>query len=425
MEAPGLFKLSRGLLHMTSPGQLISVFNHHRHPCYDTSMIDQPRILILSTGAGQGHNRAAQALEAAAQKIVPEGTVRRLDSLDYTTESFRAIYSKYYIETVKNAPTLWGWAFQQTDVPWRAQALREWFERINAQPLVREILEFEADFVINTHSVPAAVTSHLLRRGKIRAHNSVVVTDFYAHASWLVRQFHRYFVAHEEERRQLMAYGIPGERISVTGIPVAPEFSEKKDPAVLRRELGLDPELPMVLLAAGAFGVVPVQEMLSPLLEVPAKYQITVLCGRNKKLKKTVESFLEGRTEEFPRFTVLGYTEKIHRWMGAADLFITKPGGLSSAESLAMGLPMVLTDPIPGQEVSNAMYLLEHGAAVIPTSTSTIGYKVEKLLTRPDSLERIKTAAGRLGRPAAAETILKTLLSCAGDGFVSLEKPEE
>lgn len=399
-------------------------------------MNNHPRILILSAGAGQGHNRAAEALETAARKIVPEGMILRLDSLDYTTESFSTIYSKYYIETVKNAPTLWGWAFEQTDVPWKTQDLREWFERINAQPLVKEIREFEPDFVINTHFVPAAVTSYLLRRGKIHTHNSIVVTDFYAHATWLVRQFHRYFVAHEEERRQLMSYGIPAERISVTGIPVAPQFSEKKDPGQLKKELGLDPDLPLILLAAGAFGVVPVQDILSPLLEIRPKCQIAVLCGRNNRLKKSVENFVRihrhGASEDrsgdlplFPIFTVLGYTEEIHHWMGAADLFITKPGGLSSAESLAMGLPMVLTDPIPGQEVSNAMYLLEHGAAVMPTSPATIGYKIEKFLTTPDYLDRIRTAAGRLGRPEAAESILKTVLTCAGDEQISLEKPEE
>lgn len=397
-------------------------------------MNEKPRILILSAGAGQGHNRAADALEAAARRIAPGGEVLKLDSLDYTTESFSTIYSKYYIETVKNAPTLWGWAFEQTDVPWRAQDLREWFERINAQPLVKEIREFEPDFVINTHFVPAAVTSHLLRRGKIHTHNSIVVTDFYAHATWLVRQFHRYFVAHEEERRQLMYYGIPAERVSVTGIPVAPQFSEKKDPGQLKKELGLDPDLPLVLLAAGAFGVVPVRDMLSPLLDIQSKCQIAVLCGRNEKLKKSVEDFIETQETQrvrsgdfplFPIFSVLGYTEEMHLWMGAAELFITKPGGLSSAESLAMGLPMVLTAPIPGQEVSNAMYLLEHGAAVMPTSPATIGYKIEKFLTNPDYLDRIRTAAGRLGRPGAAEHILKTILTCAGDEQISLEKPEE
>ncbi len=348
-----------------------------------------------------------------------------LDSLDYTTESFSAIYSKYYIETIKNAPTLWGWAFEQTDVPWRNHVLREWFERINTQPLVKEIKEFAPDFVINTHFVPAAVTSYMLRRGRIRTHNSIVVTDFYAHATWLVRQFHRYFVAHEEERRQLMSYGIPGERISVTGIPVAPHFSENKDPKTLKRELGLDANLPLVLLAAGAFGVVPVRDMLVPLIEIRTECQIAVLCGKNKKLIKGVEQFIQEQAGEYPRFKVLGYTEEIHLWMGGADLFITKPGGLSSAESLALGLPMVLTDPIPGQEVSNAMYLLEHGAAVMPTSPATMGYKIEKFLTTPDYLERIRTAAGKLGHPEAAEAVIKTVLSCTDDTCVCLEKSEE
>jgi len=388
-------------------------------------MNSQPRILILSAGSGQGHNQAARALEAAAQRIVPDGDIRMLDSLDYTTESFRTIYSKYYIETVKNAPTLWGWAYERSDVPWRNQNLRVWFERINAQPLVKEIIGFDPDFVINTHFVPAAVTSNLIRRGRIDTHNSVVVTDFYAHATWLVRDFHRYFVAHEEERQQLASYSIPLDRITVSGIPVAPQFSEKTDPKEARSLLGLNPELPVILLAAGAFGIVPVDTILSPLLQIRKECQIVVLCGKNKKLQSTVRSFIKKRTTPNPRFTVLGYTDKIHEWMAAADIFITKPGGLTTAESLAIGLPLMLTDPIPGQEVSNAMYLLEHGAAVMPTSPATVGYKVEKFLTHPEYLQRIKTAAANLGRPGAAGTIIRSILTNRGEEAVSLAKPDE
>lgn len=385
----------------------------------------QPRILILSAGSGQGHNQAARALEAAAQQIVPEGGIRMIDSLDYTTESFRTIYSRYYIETVKNAPTLWGWAFERSDVPWRNQNLREWFERINAQPLVKEIIGFNPDFIINTHFVPAAVTATLIRRGKLDAHDSVVVTDFYAHATWLVRNFHRYFVAHEEERQQLVSYSIPPDRITVSGIPVAPQFSEKTDPREARTQLGLDPELPVILLAAGAFGVVPVDTILSPLLRIRENCQVVVLCGKNRKLQSTVRSFIKKNNTSNPRFTVLGYTDEIHAWMAAADIFITKPGGLTTAESLAIGLPLMLTNPIPGQEVSNAMYLLEHGAAVMPTSLATVGYKVEKFLTHPEYLERIKTAAANLGRPDAAATIIRSILVNRDEEAVSLAKPDE
>jgi len=386
-------------------------------------MSKKPRILILSAGAGQGHNQAARALEAAVRGILPEAEVKMLDSLDYTTESFKTIYSRYYIETVKNTPTLWGWAFEWTDVPWKNQNLREWFERINAQPLVKKILGFKPDFVINTHFVPAAVTSYLIRRGKLSAHHSIVVTDFYAHATWLVRKFHRYFVAHEEERQQLVSYNIPSERISVSGIPVAPEFSSKPDKKAIRTHLGLKPDLPVVLLAAGAYGVVPVHSILEPLLRISRECQLVVLCGKNSKLQDTVRSFIHEKNISNPHFTVLGYTDEIHTWMSAADLFITKPGGLTTAESLAIGLPLMLTDPIPGQEVSNAMYLLEHGAAVMPTSPATVGYKVEKFLTNPDYRDRIKKAAVNLGRPKAAEEIIRTLLSHRKEDIISLAFP--
>ncbi len=402
-----------------------------------------PKILILSAGSGQGHNRAAQALQAAVPSVSPDSPVRMIDSLDYTGESFRTIYSTYYIETVKKAPTLWGWAYERTDIPWKNQRLRQWFERINSQPLVKEILDHDPDIIISTHFVPAAVTSHLLRRGKLRAHSSVVVTDFYAHATWLVRAFNRYFVAHEEERRQLESYGIPSDRVSVSGIPIDPKFaallpnSEAK--RKMRLRLGLESEQPTLIVAAGAFGVVSVDRIIAPLLELSLPLQIVVICGRNEKLKEKLRSFLALRgietdengnsaaasgpaAETGTAFKLIGFTEEIHNWMAAADLFVSKPGGLTSAECLACGLPMVLTDPIPGQEVYNAMYLLEHGAAVIPTSPETIGYKIEKLLSRPEYFSRLRERAGLLGRPAAAAEILRKTIESREERVISIQK---
>jgi processive 1,2-diacylglycerol beta-glucosyltransferase len=148
---------------------------------------------------------------------------------------------------------------------------------------------------------------------------------------------------------------------------------------------------------------------------IESPVQIPIICGRNESLQKDLEKFASQHQKEFPIFKILGFTKEMHEWMHLADLFIGKPGGLTTSECLACGLPMVIWHPIPGQEVYNSNYLLENGAAVTPDTASTLGYKVDQLLKDPQRLERMQQQARKLAHPNAAQDILETIL----------EKPNE
>lgn len=371
------------------------------------------KVLILSTSAGTGHVRAAAALEKACHEIPGIAEVANVDALAFTNKLFRDFYSKLYLTLVQDAPTLLGWWYEKSDEPWKTDRMRLLLDRLNTRPLVRLLARMQPDITVCTHFMPAEIISHLITQKVIQAKLSIVVTDYDFHAMWLSRAFHRYFVALDETKAYLTTLGLPGERITVSGIPVDPEFGKNQDKPALRKKLGLRAEGPVVLVSAGALGVNPAEQVVKSLRTLPQRAQVAVVCGKNPEAKERVVAELAkggngpGRVE----FRVLGYVEDMPAWMGAADLLVSKPGGMTSAEAMASGLPMVIYDPIPGQEERNSDQLLEKGAAIKCNEITILGYKVGKVLGEPGKLEAMRQAARRLGQPQAATKVVQTLLA--------------
>jgi processive 1,2-diacylglycerol beta-glucosyltransferase len=364
------------------------------------------RVLILSASAGSGHVRAAEALAKTFAHEPGVEAVKHLDALKFTNKLFRNFYSKFYIQLVKSAPEVLGWAYKASDEPWKTDAMRLRLDRLQSLRLVRFIRRFQPDIVICTHFMPTGIIAHLIQKGLIQTHLSVVVTDLDMHAMWLSRTFHRYFVAMEETKAHLVALGLPPERVTVSGIPIDPVFAQPADRPALRRELGLDPERFTLLFSAGTFGVGPAEIAVAKLLQIRHPIQIVLICGNNPELHTRVETLVRAN----PLVKVLGYTRRMHDYMKTADLFLGKPGGLTTAEALACGLPMAILGPIPGQEDRNSDHLLEEGAAIKCNEMTTIAYKIDRLLDTPERLATMHQNALRLGHPHAAETIVRTLL---------------
>jgi processive 1,2-diacylglycerol beta-glucosyltransferase len=365
------------------------------------------RVLIISASAGTGHLRCADALATvfAADPRVRE--VRHEDALKYTNKLFREFYSTLYTKLVRNAPQLLGFVYRASDEPWKNEAVRLQFDRLNTRPLVKFIREFDPHITVCTHFMPAGIISHLIEKGELDAHLSIVVTDFDCHAMWLSRLFHRYFVAIDETRAHLEALGLPGERITVTGIPIDPVFGKPIDRVAARAAYELDFEKPALLLSAGALGVGPTEVVVRRLMELRSPAQTVVICGKSDELRTKITEIVG---EDNRAFRVLGYSDRMHELMRMSDLFIGKPGGLTTSEALACGLPMAIVSPIPGQEERNSDHLLEEGAAIKCNEFTTIPFKIDALLHDPQRLERMRANALRLGRPRAAQDVVETLL---------------
>ena len=184
--------------------------------------------------------------------------VRNVDALRFTNKLFRDFYSKLYIQLVHKAPTLLGFVYRNSDEPWKTDRMRLMLDRLNTGSLERFISKFDPDITVCTHFMPAEIISYLISKGKLNARLSIVVTDFDVHSMWLCRTFHRYFVALEESKIHLQVLGLPGDNITVSGIPIDPVFSqEPEDRTISRAKAGFDPHRPLFLVSGGALGVSP------------------------------------------------------------------------------------------------------------------------------------------------------------------------
>ena len=362
------------------------------------------RILILSASVGSGHVMAADALAKSFRARPDVEEVLVDDSLDHTNVLHKQLYSTLYKQLSKQLPKFLGWWYETSDDPGVLDRGRVALDLTQALPLINLVREFKPDSIICTHFMPAGVLSYLIRIGRLEAELGIAVTAFHFHAYWITRAFHWYFVAQEDDKIHMEGLGLPGDRIHVTGIPIEPEFARPVDRAAVLTRHSLDPVKPTLLVAGGALGLSPAIAVVRRLLQLQRDFQAIIVCGKNAGLQKDIEELTAGRED---RFRVLGYTREMPDLLGAATLLLSKPGGLTTAEALARGLPIVVLDPIGGQEERNSDVLLEAGAAVKCTEVTVLNHKIGRLLDDPDRIAAMSENARRLGRPSAAADIAR------------------
>jgi len=367
-------------------------------------------IVLLSVPAGAGHTRVAEAIRACAAADYPDTTVIHLDAMAFATPRLRRVYTDFYIRLITRAPGLWHHIYRWTDAArpdGLINRLRRWIELRDCRLLVDEIAALKPDAVICTHFQPAEVLSQQLAAGALTCPVWVQVTDFDLHRMWIQPHITGYFAANDEVAFRLHEQGIAAHAIHVAGIPTMSAFSSTHDRAECARALGLDPDLLTFLLMGGGAGLGGLSRVAQQLLAIPGNFQLIVLAGKN-----AVElAALQHLAVRFPgRLAPQGYTDRVERLMACADLVITKPGGATTAECLAMGVPMIVNAPIPGQEEHNANYLLEHGAALKAVDLPTLDYRVRYLMAHPAKLAEMAACARALGRPYAARDVMETVL---------------
>ncbi len=359
------------------------------------------RVLILSAGVGAGHNSAAAAVQQACAERTDIAEVQVLDVLQVSSMLYRALLGKGYFVLVEGLPWLVDWGYDISDPPFRRRGPIDLWTRANAVPVIHAIKQFRPTAIVCTHFLPAQLLASLLLRGVTDARTAVVTTDYDFQGLWLPGAFHSLFVAREEGRVELMALGIPPDRVTATGIPIAQHL----DGAPASTSDADEP--PMLLISAGATGGDHAVSVVRQTLHMRSSFTATIVCGHNDALRQRIEQLVAPAGD---RYRVLGFTDEMPQLLRRADLFVGKPGGLSASECMAAGLPMVLVNPIPGQEVRNGDYLMEQGAAVRCNTPATIGWKIDEVLRVPGRLQRMQAAARRIGRPDAAADVLTGLL---------------
>ena len=387
------------------------------------------RVLIATVTAGGGHIAAAAALEEAWRALRPDDAVERVDLIKFFSPLHKRLFSDGYVQLVERAPELWGMLFGKTDnlkVARRLSKLRRAFPSSSRKKFTNHLKHFRPDAVLCTHYAPLETLGLLKsseggpRRSKFVEkmgarrtrpseswkHPFVVsiVTDFEAHALWMDACVDLYCVAAEETKARLVARGAPAANAVATGIPIAAKFLSKPNPRAVRKNYGLRDDQPVLLVLSGGFGMGPVAEILAELDKVPQPFQTIVVTGRNEELRRKLAT----QTRKHPTH-VLGFATNMHELMAVADLIITKPGGLPTSEALALGKPLFIMNPIPGQEAANSDFLLERGAAAKVNRVEDLPFRIEKLLGSKKLADMAK-AAKSLGRPQSAMAVCQEVL---------------
>lgn len=368
------------------------------------------KVLILSASVGAGHISAANALEKEFRRQNAAAEVKNIDVLEYTNPLFRRLYGKAYLDMVNKMPEILGWMYDSLDKPWQNERRRLALDRLNTQPFIKLIKREQPDIAVCTHFLPAEIISWLRAKNKIDTKQSIVVTDFDAHAMWLCHNFEHYFVALDETKIHLEKVGIAEDKISVSGIPIDPIFAEKKDKFEMREKHGLQKDKLTILVSAGGFGVGNIANLLEALSELETEAQIIAVCGRNEELKNDLDKLArEKLNTSRVKFYPIGYTKQMDEYMSASDLIVGKPGGLTTSEALAKGLIFVIVNPIPGQEERNSDHLLEKGCAIKCNNLPVLAYKIDKLFADKSKFEAMKKNVQNLATPNSAENIVNKL----------------
>lgn len=371
----------------------------------------EPRVLILHASIGGGHASAANALKNAfARRGVNEVVVQ--DVLEFGGKVLKNAVVGSYLVTSEKAPLLWKMFYESGDVrdPQWAKIKNQWRGRAERPMFVMTLQRFVKDFapavIIGTHFMPVEILLPNKRQGKLAARMYQVVTDYMISSDWIQTGVDAYFVASDFTRNAMIAREIDPALIHVTGIPVNPDLAVPKDRFEARARVGLTSESIITLLGSG-IPPARVRHVAQELLKSDVRGTLVMVAGRNKELQQEISGLQNGATL---RLLKLGFVDFLDDLVTASDIVITKAGGLTVSEILARGTPMIVIDPIPGQEEWNADFVAGTGAGIQLRMMETAPAAAVALLREPARLDAMRAHAQRVGRPNAAFDVVDTIL---------------
>ncbi|GMA50923.1 hypothetical protein GCM10025857_22800 [Alicyclobacillus contaminans] len=370
------------------------------------------RLLILSASYGEGHQQAANAVRDALKMMHPETHIEIIDYMRSVHPMLDSVAKYCYLQSIRFAPALYGWFYKGTSQIPPSSLIQRQLNSLGIREMEDVLQAYNPDVVFATFPQPAGVVSYLKQKGLTDVPLATVITDHAIHSQWIHPLTDAYFVGSEYVRRGMLARGIPARTIHVTGIPIRPAFRQTFDKAALRAKYGLREDIPTVLVMGGAYGVMAdINLICEELFNYPHPVQVVVVTGRNKRMKQQLDESVQSATQPS---RVYGFVSEVYELMAVADLMLTKAGGLTISEALAMQLPMLLYRPIPGQEVQNAKFLVRSGVAVLARSRKQVSeHLYDLLVANPKKRETMKQRALKVRRLNAAEEIARTLIDLA------------
>ena len=394
----------------------------------------QKKVLIMSASTGGGHNRAARAIkEELTNKSIDGITIdcEIIDSLKIVNGTMDKLISRGYEKSAKYTPKAWGGVYKLTEsnLISRNEFKDNPLTSLISRKLKKLIEVKKPDLIIGTHPFPMIALSTLKKHSQLSKNNELstftesfhkyyqnldipplitVLTDYTTHSAYIQNEIDYYIAGHEYVKELLIEDGIEAEKIKPYGIPVEKSFLTNRSRETVLSELNLDPNKFTVLLMGGSFGAGSIKDTLSELISIDRDFQIIVITGRNKSLKEKLEKNLMSHEQSIDKnICVLGFTDKMNDLLSAVDILVSKPGGLTTTESLLKEVPMIVPYFIPGQEEENLDFLSNFGASLRTSKKYTLSIILKVLIDNPDRIEMTKENIRSIKKLNASQDIAK------------------
>lgn len=387
------------------------------------------RVLILSATTGGGHMRAANALSEYIKSQEPDSEILIEDTIQYVSPFLNKAVTGGYVYLATKTPKIFGYLYRNTD---KDTAINKTVEistaalRTKLEPLVSD---FKPDIVVTTHPFAAEIFTALKTKENLNIPIINIVTDFAIHKTYISNGVDAYIVSSHEMINQMVDRGVERVRLYPYGIPVKQEFFKKIDRKAAFESECMNPDIPTILIMAGSFGVTDVLKIYHKIVKSPENFQIIVITGKNEKLYETFDRYLSkislnnslldieesSRPKSLSRLSrhrkpskptkLMYYTDEVEKYMHMADMIVTKPGGLTVSEAVAVGLPMGIFKAIPGQEEQNADFLVRGHMAVRLEKDNTCTKIITDLISHPEKLQSMRDSIQQFSRGNSSANI--------------------
>ncbi|EGK11212.1 glycosyltransferase [Kroppenstedtia eburnea] len=346
---------------------------------------DGKKVLIVSENFGSGHTKAAEALAKGIRRSNPGVEVRVVELGCELRPRVSGVLLYSYLSMLKQAPSLWKIIYGRH----HSRAFPTWTQwclyRTLYPRLSDYIREEQPDLVISTHPFSTSGIARLKRKGNPIT-LCTLITDFSAHGSWVQPEVDRYLVPHVGVNEQLAQMGVEPGKIYATGIPTDSRFWMEQTREAARHKLGLG-QLPTLLILGGGMGMGQTDRLVKVAAKWKDSMQILVCTGHNRPLKENLERDPE---LQHPRIRIEGFTDQMPDLMDAADLIVSKPGGMTCSEAIAKGKPLLIYGSIPGHEERNGRFMEEQGLAEVVANDDELTVWFEKLLAGDPCFDQLR-----------------------------------
>lgn len=372
------------------------------------------KIIIFYASYGGGHLSAARSIKEYLQENYSNIEVELIDCIKYINKILNSVTTKAYSDMAKFAPNAWGKVYSKSqEGPLAKISIAS--NKVMSIKLNKLLQEKNPDLIISTHPFSSQMCAILKRKEKLNVPVATIMTDYAPHDQWLVdhEYINYFFVSHNGMKKALHEKGIPNSKIYTTGIPLSNKFLLKYNKKEILESFNLSPDKKTILFfGGGEFGLGKSKtfQLFESLISYNDNIQVVAISGKNEKMRENFDEIVRHYNKE-DKVKVLPYTDKVPQLMSISDLVVTKPGGLTTTESLASGLPIIVINPIPGQEEENAEFLEKHGVAIWLKDNDDIEQKLSELFSDNEKMKEMKIKARLLAKKNSTRDICRILVS--------------